>query len=259
MILKKKMIMENEKLNNGVISLEGEVWKVINHPSIGDYSNYEISNFGRVKSLNYRHTGKERILKAKKDEKGYLYVSLYKKSEKGKKSEKQRHFKIHRLVAFAFLENPKPDEFNCINHKIEGEKGKSMNFVFFKTNGEVDEERTSIEWVSALYNNTYGTRISRVIESFKKTIETSVAWKEGIKKRAEKLSKTIYQYTTELELVNVYPSTNEAARQTGCNQGKICECCLKKRKSHKGFIWSYSPLPNTSNQLTLFPTITKIS
>lgn len=44
-----------------------EIWKDIYFVENGveyDYRNlYQVSNFGRVKSLNYNHTGKEQILK----------------------------------------------------------------------------------------------------------------------------------------------------------------------------------------------------
>lgn len=58
----------------------------------------------------------------------------------------------------------------------------------------------------------------------------------------KELAKQVYQYTLDGELVAIYPSTMEAARQTGFNQSLICACCLGKRKTHKGFIWSYVPL-----------------
>lgn len=245
--------MEIEKLNNGVISLEGEVWKVINHPSIGDYSNYEISNFGRIKSRNFNNTGKEKLLKGVKTA-GYLRVCLYHKPDK------QKLFLVHRLVALMFLPNPNPKDKPCINHKIEGDEGKSMNFVFFKQDGLVDLERTTIEWVSHKENTNYATCVERIQQKRKKTIKNSVVWREGHRKRAEKQSKQVFQYReTDLELVSVYVSTREAERQTGFSSGHISACCRGVRKSHKGFIWSYSPLPNTSNQLTLFPTITKVS
>lgn len=224
-------------------SFENEVWVAINHPSIGDYSNYEISNFGRVLSRRYRQTNGKKLLKIRKDKKGYMYTVLSKKGFVPKK------FRIHRLVALLFLSNPNPEDKPCVNHKIEGEKGKSMNFVFFKPDGSVDEERTTIEWVSVLYNNTYGTRIER----FKETLKTSVAWAEGNTKKRKK----VFQYSENGELVNVYPSVIETARQTGYNQGSISKCCWGRANTAYNFVWSYTQL--TVNQvLDLFKSI-KIS
>lgn len=66
---------------------------------IDGYPNYAVSNLGRVKSLNYNHTGKEKILSCGVDGSGYLFVVLYKNG-------KHKHFKVHRLVAQAFIKNP---------------------------------------------------------------------------------------------------------------------------------------------------------
>lgn len=52
--------------------MEKEIWK-----DIEGYPNYMVSSWGRVKSLNYNHTGKERILKQQL-KRGYLYVGLRK-------------------------------------------------------------------------------------------------------------------------------------------------------------------------------------
>jgi hypothetical protein len=51
--------------------LNNEIWKPIK-----DYESlYDISTFGRVKSLKW---GKEKILNPKKDKKGYFNVCLFK-------------------------------------------------------------------------------------------------------------------------------------------------------------------------------------
>ena len=55
-----------------------EIWKDI----IGYEGLYMISNYGRVKSLNYRYTGKEEILKALKYGTGHLFVRLCKNGVK---------------------------------------------------------------------------------------------------------------------------------------------------------------------------------
>jgi hypothetical protein len=70
-----------------------EVWKdVIGFPG------YQVSNTGKVKSLNYQHTKQEQILIPLQHEGGYFVASLWKE---------KRHYKryIHRLVGEAFLGN----------------------------------------------------------------------------------------------------------------------------------------------------------
>lgn len=58
----------------------------------------------------------------------------------------------------------------------------------------------------------------------------------------KQLSKQVYQYTLDGELVAIYESTIEVERQTGFHCGHISECCNGKLKHYKGFIWSYVPL-----------------
>lgn len=54
-------------------------------------------------------------------------------------------------------------------------------------------------------------------------------------------SKPVYQHTKDGELVKVWESACEAGRN-GFTQCHIADCCNKKLKTHKGFIWSYEPL-----------------
>lgn len=83
-----------------------EIWKKVN-----GFEEYEISSFGRVKSLKY---GKEKILKATVDGRGYFQVSLHKNGV-GKNS------KVHILVAIAFL-NHVQDGQTQVDHIKEGDK-----------------------------------------------------------------------------------------------------------------------------------------
>ena len=67
-------------------------------------------------------------------------------------------------------------------------------------------------------------------------------FKQKMSEIGKKNGKTVYQCTIEGELVGIYPSTTEAARDTGFKQSNISACCLGKRKTYKGFKWSYVPL-----------------
>ena len=94
---------------------------------------YQISNKGRVKSLNYRMTRKEGILKPN-DTQGYLQIRLC-------KNKNHKHYYVHRLVADAFI--PNSNNLPEVNHKDED-----------KHNNCVD----NLEWCTSQYNANYGTR-----------------------------------------------------------------------------------------------------
>lgn len=81
-----------------------EKWKQIkNYEGL-----YNISNLGRVESVNFNKTGKRKIMKNSKKTEGYEMVALYKDGRK-------RNMLVHRLVAVAFIDNKenKPQ----VNHK----------------------------------------------------------------------------------------------------------------------------------------------
>ena len=118
-----------------------EIWK----PIKGYEGLYEVSNFGRIRSLDAYKKGrngsvrfcKGRILKPFTDTSGYLQVGLFKNG-------KRKIHLVNRLVAQAFIDNP--DNLPQVNHKDEN---KQNNVV------------SNLEWCTHEYNINYGTRIER--------------------------------------------------------------------------------------------------
>ena len=73
-----------------------EVWK-----DVPEYEGiYQVSNLGNVRSLNYNNNKMTKEIAKKKHKSGYFTVVLCKNAEKKNKS-------VHRLVALAFIPNPK--------------------------------------------------------------------------------------------------------------------------------------------------------
>ena len=189
-----------------------EIWRT----AISDgepYEGFEVSNLGRILSLNYRNTGKPGLLNPSEDKDGYFRVGL-------RKNKKTKTCFVHRLVAQTFLPNPegKPE----INHKIEGEKGKKINMVFFNEDETIDKERTTIEWVTREENNNYGTRNERISKT----------------KTNGKKSKRVLQLSLSGDLIREWPSTMECGRN-GFDQGNVAKCCRGEKPQYKGFLWMY--------------------
>ena len=193
--------------------METEIWRTAIYKG-ETYNKYQVSNLGRMINLNYRRTGKAKLMEPY--EKGRKYLQVY-LSKNGKKD----WIYVHQLVAETFLPNPlnKP----CINHKIEGDKGKKINMVFFNEDGTVDEEKSTIEWATYEENNNYGTVRERISDA---------------QINDPNKSKTVLQLSLDGVLIREYPSVKEAERN-GFNHCNICQCCNGKQKTHKGFRWMY--------------------
>ena len=117
---------------------ESEVWKDV----VGFEGYYKVSNKGNVRSVVRKDSiGRKRGGRKRKHfcrEGGYPEINLYKDGLRKQKL-------IHRLVAEAFIPNPK--SFLEVNHRDENKKNNCVE---------------NLEWCDARYNNNYGTRIERV-------------------------------------------------------------------------------------------------
>lgn len=116
-------------------------------PILGYEEKYWASNWGRIKSLNYRNTGIEQVLRPAKNSTGYLQVIL---SNNGK----NKMSLVHRLVWEAF-NGPIPEGMQ-INHINEDKTDCSL---------------TNLSLVSPKENINWGTRNKRVAKSLSKIVE----------------------------------------------------------------------------------------
>lgn len=186
-----------------------EIWK----PVVGFEGYYEVSNMGRVRSLDRSVIFKDgrkrlingRVLRVENNNNGYQTVSLYKNG-------KEKRNLIHRLVAQAFIPNP----YNLpeVNHINEA---------------KTDNRSENLEWCTRKYNNEYSNIIEKAIE-------------RRFWEKAGKVERPVLQYTKDGEFVAEYPSTREAERQTGIKHVQISAVCNGKKwfKSAGGFVWSYN-------------------
>lgn len=114
-----------------------EIWRTAVYDGKIYEGLYKVSNWGRIKNINYRNTGRERLI-TPSENKGYLRVQLW-KNGKGKMCT------VHRLVAETFI--PNPDNLPQVNHIDEN-----------KINNRVE----NLEWKSPKDNCNHGTRNERM-------------------------------------------------------------------------------------------------
>ena len=186
-----------------------EIWKTAVYDGEIYEGLYKVSNLGKILSLNYKNTGRPGLKNPSDNGDGYLRVGL-------SKNGKTKKCLVHRLIAETFLDNP--ENKPCINHKIEGDVGKKINIVIFNEDGTVDEERTTIEWVTYEENNNYGTRNERM---------------------AKTKSKPVLQLSLSGDLIREWPSTRECGRN-GFDQSAVAKCCLGKLPHYKGFRFMFA-------------------
>ena len=127
------------------MTIETEIWRtVVIKGEI--YDKYQVSNLGRILSLNYRGTGKAKLMEPFDNGHGYLQVHL-------SKNKITKNFLVHRLVAQTFI--PNPNNLTEVNHIDED-----------KTNNRVD----NLEWKSHKGNCNHGTRIERISKTQSKKV-----------------------------------------------------------------------------------------
>lgn len=147
-----------------------EIWR-----DVPDYEGYyKVSNFGNVYSVR-----SALVLKQSDLNKGYHVVKLQKEGF-------IKDFRVHRLVATVFIQNPLG--LLEVNHIDEN---KSNNYV------------DNLEWVTRTQNVNHGTRNKRASNSLKESNKRPILaiFKNGVTKE--------------------YSSANECARILGLSAGNI--------------------------------------
>ena len=199
--------------------MKNEIWK----PIKGFEGFYEISNYGRVKSVKRtirsgkgygKHEYGGRILKHSETN-GYSRVTLC-------KGRLLSYFSVHRLVAEAFIPNPdnKPeiDHINTLRN---------------------DNRAVNLRWVTKIENarnpNTVKNR------------------KNNHKNGSHKLVGELNKFSKPLIAINVkdgstlrFSCLKDAYRQ-GFNLGHVSECANGTRTTHKGYEWFFEKEYNIYN------------
>ena len=228
-----------------------EIWK----PVKGYEEWAEISNYGQIhrfekeyycgKNHKTKRIQEETWTYGSENDKGYLYVGIGNKK-----------IRVNRLVYMTFYDCDIPEglQVNHIDENKHNNRLDNLNLMTPKENtrwGTGNARRSD-----ALKGRKLSTETRKKISEAKrgKHYPKVAAALRGIK-RSEETKKKIGdahrgKYNTKIskavqaldkitgEVVYEFPSAAEAQRQ-GFNSGCISDCCLGKRKSHKGLIWRY--------------------
>lgn len=198
-----------------------EQWK-----DIKNYDNYMVSNLGRVKSLNYNRTGKERVLKPSKDKDGYLIVGLY-KNGKGKTH------KIHRLVAETFI--PNPENKPCIDH-INTDKTdnrvENLRFVtqYENMNNEISKKKMS-EAKQGKYDGENNPMFGRTGENHPR----GMLGKHHTEETKAKIGRKVLC----VETGKTYPTSKQASEELNISRSSISNHLHGRSKSCGGYHFIY--------------------
>lgn len=186
-----------------ILTNENETWR-----TVPGYPCYKVSDQGRVLSL--RNPKNPKILKPSQTKQGYCHVTLTSGDKFGEGEQKE--FRVHRLVAMCFIENPSPKKRRDVGH-----------WDSTPTNNNVE----NLYWTYPLENSANPITVQR----------RNDARPEAIKKT----SKAVYVYDDDYVQVSAFTSTAAASRVLNASQGNISSSANGSLPKYLNRIWSYDP------------------
>ena len=162
---------------------------------------YEVSNMGRIKSLNYKRKWVSKIIKWSLSK--YINVSLC-------DSWIIKVQSIHRIVATEFIENK--ENKRLVNHK---------NWI------KTDNKVSNLEWNTDKENMIHSVKVLKNKHWVKRF------WKDNPN------SIPIVQLDKKGKIINTWESMHCAEKWTKVSISSICMCCKGIRKTAWWFKWKY--------------------
>ena len=177
-----------------------EIWKPI--LEYKDY--YEISSIGNIRSIErtiilkngFQRKLKSKVLKTFINENGYSIITV-------RINNVHHNFKIHRLVAIAFIDNP--ENKLTVNHK---DGNKQNNNVL------------NLEWA---------THSENIKHAYKHKLNSS-----------ENQYKPVSQYSKTGKFIHTHKSISAAKRILNIKGTHISDVCNGRMKSAYGYIWKFN-------------------
>lgn len=130
-----------------------EIWKDIP----GYEGLYQASDLGNIKSLNYKNTGKQKVLNVYNDGNGYLCVGL---NRKGRKT-----FKIHKLIAMTFLNhipNGHKIVIDHINNNRKDNRVCNLQLITNRENASKDRSNYTSKYVGVFWDKREKKWLSKI-------------------------------------------------------------------------------------------------
>lgn len=180
-----------------------EIWKPIEN-----FENYEISSYGRIRSLNFNNEKRISLLKTSISKKGYVRVRV-------SKNNKKYTINIHKLVGLAYV--PNPDNKPQINH-LDGNKQNN----YYK----------NLEWSTNLENQIHA-RENGLIKPPPKSGDNSCS-----------IPVNQYELFT-FKLIKKWDCINDVERDLKIPRQNVIKCCKKRRISAGNFHWCYGDVEPT--------------
>ena len=170
-----------------------EEWRVIK-----DFPNYSVSNFGNVMN-NQRNKLMKLNIKT-----GYYHVSLVNDSYK-------KTFKVHRLVALAFIENP--ENKTDVNHEDKNKLNNHFSNLTWMTRKENNQHRS----INLVYSSNKNKCIQRI----------------------DLNSGEILENYNSIEDAGIWAFNNQYTKNSHNGRNSIGNCLTGLSKSAYGFKWKF--------------------
>lgn len=132
---------------------------------------YEISNYGRVRSLNYRNQGIRKVLSCHARQGYYVKVALAKEGS-------TKYYRVHRLVAQAFLPPPTEEQTQVEHINTNKRDNRVENLRWCSPKGNMANEQTRYH-LSIGHSNPSSETRRRMSEGQKKRFARERATRTG--------------------------------------------------------------------------------